>query len=498
MNIPSFILLILFPLLACPVIYLIGYADKQGNRKVAYWVGFITTLATWVPFVLSVQDFLANQGLSFTYGTITMQMDAVSLLLAGSVLVLGTLVMLYSGPYMSKTKNENKYYALVSSLLGVMIGLGFTTDVFNLWVWFEGMAISTYLLVAYYHDHTTSLEAGIKYLVQSAAGSALVLVGNSIILGITGTLSLPEVTNQAAAGNPILISAGILMIIGFGVKAALVPMHTWLPDAHSQAPSGISALLSGVVIEAGLVAMLRVISALADVSTLWGPILMGFSAVNMMVGNLMALRQTEVKRLLAYSSLAHVGYMLLGFAMTFYASDGTGAQGAFFHLFNHAMMKGLAFLAVGVLLYSLYVSKGSHKSLTLDDLNGAFNKYPLVALSLTFALLGLGGVPPLAGFLSKWQIFVAGVDVHNGWITALVIFAGVNSVLSLGYYAPMINRLYKNEQSESVLEGGKAPVLMVIPLMIMALAILAIGFWPGLVTWLTDSAGPALLVAFGG
>ena len=145
-----------------------------------------------------------------------------------------------------------------------MIGLGCATDLFNLWVWFEAMAVSSYLLVAFYREQPASLEAGVKYLVQSAAGSVLVLLGIALVLAQTGTLDLAQIcATVGQVDAPALLAAGALFVIGFGVKAALVPMHTWLPDAHSQAPSGISAMLSGVVIEAGLVALLRALAALA-------------------------------------------------------------------------------------------------------------------------------------------------------------------------------------------------------------------------------------------
>ena len=142
---------------------------------------------------------------------------------------------------------------------------------------------------------------------------------------------------------------------------------------------------------------------------------MGFGALNMIYGNLMALRQTQVKRLLAYSSLSHVGYILLGLGIAFYSHQGGGAQGAFFHIFNHGIMKGLAFLSAGALLYALKLTLGSHDPLVIADLAGAASRYPLPALALSVAVLGLGGLPPLAGFMSKWQIFAAGF-IDQGYL----------------------------------------------------------------------------------
>ena len=219
-------------------------------------------------------------------------------------------------------------------------------------------------------------------------------------------------------------------------------MHTWLPDAHAQAPSGISALLSGVVIEAGLIALLRAWRSVGRRNAVLGVLLMVLAAVNMLLGNLMALRQKQVKRLLAYSSLSHVGYMLLGIGIAIYAGQPGGAQGGLFHLVSHGMMKGLAFLAAGALIYA--ASGASHDTsqdhgLTLSDLDGAARRYPFTALALSIAVLGLGGLPPLVGFMSKWQIFVAGFEAQSVAVAALVVFAALNSVLSLAYYAPMVN-----------------------------------------------------------
>jgi formate hydrogenlyase subunit 3/multisubunit Na+/H+ antiporter MnhD subunit len=257
-------------------------------------------------------------------------------------------------------------------------------------------------------------------------------------------------------------------------------------------------MLSGVVIEAGLVALLRALSALTAVTPTWSALLMGAGALNMLIGNLMALRQKQVKRLLAYSSLSQVGYMLLGLGIAVYAGEAAGAQGGLFHLLNHGLMKGLAFLAAGALLYTLHIAAGDHSPLTVGDLSGAARRYPWVGLTLSLAVLSLGGLPPLAGFMSKWQIFAAGFQTHNTIIGVLVIFAALNSVLSLAYYTPLVNAVYRHEPSDVVRLGKPLPRVMNVPLLILALAVVAIGFWPSLVTWLTEPAGAALLAAFGG
>ncbi|MFW6183749.1 MAG: proton-conducting transporter membrane subunit, partial [Chloroflexota bacterium] len=319
------------------------------------------------------------------------------------------------------------------------------------------------------------------------------------------TLDLVEI--QAATttmpGLSYLLAAGALFVVGFGVKVALVPLHTWLPDAHAQAPSGVSAMLSGVVIEAGLVALLRALGSLAGVvggeSPLdWGVLLLAFGLLNMIAGNLLALRQTQVKRMLAYSSLTHMGYMLVGIGVALHAGQAAAAEGGFFHLLSHGLMKGLAFLAAGALLYVLHSALGDHDPLTIAELGGAARRYPLLALALSVALLGLGGLPPFVGFMSKWQILVAGVATQELWIVGVVIFAALNSVLSLAYYAPVINVMYRNETSPVVQSGASAPALLQVPLVLMIVGTIAGGVWPALAQGLTGPAATALLVAFSG
>jgi proton-translocating NADH-quinone oxidoreductase chain N len=497
MDIPIFVWMIIVPLLASPVVYLSAHIGKKQRQSTAQWVALAGLLLTWVPFVLAARDLRVNGSTTFSVGGVMLVFDGLGLLLAAVALGLGTLVVWYSGPYMAGETGQEKYYAMLAAIIGVMIGLGCAGDLFNLWVWFEAMAVSSYLLVTFYREQPASLEAGVKYLIQSASGSVLVLLGIGLVLSQTGTLELSEI-RASASGSPLLLAAVALFMIGFGVKAALVPLHTWLPDAHSQAPSGISAMLSGIVIEAGLIAMLRSVSALAVVTPSWSVIFIGFGVLNMLVGNLMALRQKQVKRLLAYSSLVHVGYMLIGLGVALYARDIGGAQGGFFHLVNHGLMKGLAFLAAGALLYAFYISAGRHAQLTVSDLSGTCRRYPVVAFSLSIALLSLGGLPPLAGFMSKWQIFVAGFETHNLLIGAVIVFAALNSVLSLAYYAPMVNSMYKRDMSEVVQTGKSLPVVMTIPLVLLALLVIGIGIWPSALNWLTSAAGASLMIAFGG
>jgi proton-translocating NADH-quinone oxidoreductase chain N len=500
-TVPASVWLIAIPLVSSPAVYLMGHMGKgRGSSfsgpEAARAVAMTALLVAAFPFSRAAHELSLNGPSTFAVGLINLRADGLSLLMAGIVIALAIAVILFSGPYMAGDASEEKFYAMLMVMVGATIGLVSAGDLFNLWLWFETMAISSFLLVAFYRDRPASLEASVKYLIQSSAGSVLVLVGVALVLAQTGTLDLEQIRASAQA-SPGLLAAGALFVVGFGVKAALVPLHAWLPDAYTQAPSGISAILSGVVTEAGLVAMLRALASLAGVSLSWGVLLMGFGALNMLVGNLMALRQQQVKRLLAYSSLTHIGYMLLGLGIGIYAGQLAGAQGGFFHLVNHGLMKGLAFLAAGALLYALRTVSGDHGPLTISDLRGAAQRYPIAALALSIAVLGLGGLPPLAGFMSEWQIFVAGFVTGRAAIEGLVVFAGLMSVMSMAYYVPLVNAMYRQETSAAIMAGKALPGLMELPLVLLALAVVAIGMWPALLEWLTAPAGAALLLAFG-
>lgn len=530
MNSTAVLWLIALPLISSPLIYLAGHLrfarcrppdcaildfgfwmgksavqnpqshqthTSEIKNSMARWLGLLVLLVTWLPLGMVSRELSLSGPLTFTIGAIPLQLDGLSLLFTALTLTLGTLVALYSGPYLVGEVGEEKYYAMLVAMVGAIIGLVCAGDLFNLWIWFETMAVSSYLLVAFHRERPASLEAGVKYLVQSATGSVLILLGIALVLAQTGSLNLSHI-RATATTSPAMLAAGALFTIGFGVKIALVPLHTWLPDAHSQAPSGISAMLSGVVIEAGLVALLRTIVALTSVTLSWGTLLMGFGALNIAAGNLLALRQTEVKRLLAYSSLSHVGYMLLGIGIGLQGGQVSGVQGGLFHMLTHGLMKGLAFLAAGALLFALTTSRDNHRPLTIAELSGAARRYPLVALTLSIALLGLGGLPPLAGFMSKWQILAAGFVTHNLTIYALVVFAALNSVLSLAYYAPIVNMLYRQQPSAVVKRGRPLPILMQAPLVLLALVIVAVGVWPGLLYGFTESAAAVLIITFGG
>jgi formate hydrogenlyase subunit 3/multisubunit Na+/H+ antiporter MnhD subunit len=289
-----------------------------------------------------------------------------------------------------------------------------------------------------------------------------------------------------------IIGAVGLIIVGFGVKAAMVPLHTWLPDAHSAAPSGISAMLSGVIIEAGLIAMIKALAVLPGINS--GVVLIIFGIVSMFVGNFMAIVQRDLKRMLAYSSIAQMGYILLGVGLAFaYLSSGGdyGFRGGFLHILNHAVMKGGAFLCAGAILHSI----GTRD---LEEMRGIGRKLPLLGVAFAFFGLALAGVPPLNGFISKFFICRAGVDAGGWGIVAMVLLI-VNSLLSLCYYLPAINKiLFSRDVSEKAREAKGVPVSMAIPIIIMVILTVVLGVYPALGLKIVDPVVSFMMASLGG
>ena len=390
--------------------------------------------------------------------------DPLAGLLVFIVALLNLLIIIYSLVYINR--DISKYYTLLFVLTAALNGMVLTGDLFNLFVCVEIVSIVSYALVAFRRTKA-AYEASFKYIIIGTLGSFFVLLAIILTYQQTGTLNLAQLVrdsqNIADISKTAIIS---LFLIGFGSKFALVPLHTWLPDAHPAAPSSISALLSGIVIKGYLYAWLRTLLVLSNPSQILSSslnlILIYFGVVTLLVGHLLALQQQNLKRLLAYSSISQIGYIMIGIA-TFTKQ---GMSGAVFHIVNHAVVKSALFLTAGIFSEKLKAKK-------IKDLVGSGYKAPVMGLSFTVAAVTIIGLPPFNIFISKWLIALSAVKA------GFIIPAGtilLGSILALTYYLKVIKVIYTKEKSEYQRLTIKWQLKF--PVIILTVFCLGIGLFP--------------------
>ncbi len=404
-------------------------------------------------------------------------------------LAVAFLVILASVDYVAKfNRFRGEYYALVLlSTLGMML-MAATVDLISIYIALELTSISLYALVGFLKDGK-STEASLKYLLLGAIASAVLLYGMALIFGFTGKTQLGEIAQvlqtlppQILLSSPALTLGIVLLIAGFGFKIAAVPFHMWVPDVYEGAPTPITAYLSVASKAAGFAIILRVFfSALGLpewLSLNWGIIFAVLAATSMTLGNIVAISQSNIKRMLGYSSIAQAGYLMVGVAAVGFspAGDILGRSGVLFFLASYALTNMGAFIAIIVITSKL-------NSDLIEDFSGMGKRAPLVALALTLFLISLIGMPPAAGFMAKFYIFNAAVQHNLLW---LVIFAVINSVISAYYYLRVVKVMWlgKATSEEKVPSSGTLRLALIL----CSLGVLLLGIIPGYVIKLAESA----------
>ena len=481
----------------------------------------------------------------FGTGGAFLRADPGALAVTSVALGLGLLVAVYSGRYLALDRRYETYYPLLLLMVAGLVGMLLAADLFNLYMFCELMGVAAYVLVAFRRRTQTAIEASFKYLVMGSVGTVIILMGISFVYRETGHLRIaptwaadgstepssrdfgelrlwraqtsassvePSSRRAAqaeglakvgpAAVDDIRVSAQTTSVpgpwtragtacflVGLAIKSAIVPFHTWLPDAHGRAPSSISAMLSGVVVQSAFYTLLKVCLGLSFPARSLGTLLIVLSLFNMTLGNGMALVQTHTKRLLAYSTIAQMGYIMLSAGVGLRYDVPAAIQAGFFLLLAQAAMKGLAFLCKGVCHFYCGVT-------TVDQLRGTAAHMPLVAVAFSVALAGLAGVPPLAGFTGKWFLLTGALRSSDALGYAGLVVLLLNSLLALGYYLPLIGTLFAPPPPHAAgAEGGRARISpwMTVPIVALGALVIAIGLYPG--PWLdwTAHAGAYLL-----
>lgn len=423
--------------------------------------------------------------------------DGLTHLLLITVNVIAFLALLYSWSYVSRYEGQPLYYCLFMIMLAGMNGVVLAGDLFNLFVFMEVAVIASYALVAF-GVQRQELEAAFKYAVLGTVSSAFILFAIGLLYNLTGQLNMALVAERLAALEPgpaIWLAAG-LFIMGFGLKAAMVPFHAWLPDAHPSAPAPISAMLSGVVIKAiGAYAICRLMFNVFGITSaagaLYANVLLALGALSMVIGVFLAVGQWDFKRLLAYHSISQMGYVFLGLGIgaAVLAAGGDPAVaalaifGGLFHLINHAAFKSLLFLCSGSAEYAT----GTRD---LHELGGLKTTMPVTSGCCRIAALSIAGVPPFNGFWSKLIIVIAAAQAGYWVLAGLAVFVSFMTLLS---FVKVQRYALEGEPSPSAGRIRETPLAMQLPLICLAIACILLGVLTPLHRGrLLDPAGHAL------
>ena len=398
------------------------------------------------------------------------------------------LVIVSSVDYVKKfARFQGEYYALVLfSAAGLMLMAG-TGELISIYVALELSSLSLYALVAFLKDPKSS-EAGLKYMILGAISSAVLLFGMAFVFGLTGTTHLDQIADKVSAlvsggqiwDSPALVLGMVFLVAGFGFKIASVPFQMWVPDVYEGAPTPITAYLSVASKAAGFAVILRVFYTAFGVPVLsesWSMLFAVLGAISMTIGNVVAIAQTNIKRMLGYSSIAHAGYLMVGLATV----STLGRSGILFFLASYALANLGAFIAI----IAISNKTGSDE---IKDFSGMSRRAPALALVLALCLISLIGIPPTGGFIAKFYIFNAAIQQDLLW---LVIIAVLNSVISAYYYLRVVRVMYLGEPASQ--EAVPSSIPLRAALTITSLGVLLLGIYPWVVLRLAETAAAVLI-----
>ncbi len=488
-------LLIVGPIFAAFLPILTGIVSDRFGRYVA--LGYASLQVVFAGLVL---DQVLQTG-RFTYEVggyippfgIELVADGVSAPLHMLIALTTLGVVVYSlraGPH------SDAFYSELLLLLAGLSGLVATGDVFNLYVFLEITGLATYAIVASGRS-TGAAYAALKYLIVGTIGASFYLLGVGYLLVATGTLNMADLsTSLPAVGytSPLVLAAFGFIVVGLTVKVALFPLHTWQPDAYAKSPHSVSAYIAALVSTAAAYALFRIVYGVFTLDFLEAvPLareaLLVFASVSIVVGAVLAVLQTDLKRMLAYSSVSHFGLVVTGIAI----ANETAVTGGLIHLVGHGIMKGGLFLAVGIFA----TVAGARR---VDELAGLGTRFPVTSAAFAVLAFGMVGVPPAIGFPGKWNIVVGAIQ-GGEWAVAVVVVA--STLLTLGYFGRLVERLYFAEakpvtdlEPEVVADGGSGiePSALMLAIVVVA-AVIAVGLGLG-ASELVSAYEPVLEVYF--
>ncbi|MFO7935307.1 MAG: proton-conducting transporter membrane subunit [Bacteroidales bacterium] len=491
--IPLFVIL---PLAAAFLIPIIGKFLEGFQKAVSSLVFlFLSVLALYficsgltTPITYAVGGWKPVEGIPIA---IYLVADGLSVVMLIIINVMGFLSGFYAISYLKRFTAQNNFYALFCLMIAGMNGVVLTGDLFNLYVFMEIAVIASYALVAFGIEKN-ELEASFKYQVLGGIASVLILFGVALLYWKTKTLNIADAGHmlKKTPDRSFIIFTQLFLIAGFGLKAALIPFHAWLPDAHSSAPSPISAMLSGVLIKAvGIYCIIRLFFNMFEISYELPVTIAALGALSMVIGVFLAIIQWDLKRLFAYHSISQMGYVMTGIGMGMIIMSRGGdpkvaalaLAGGLFHLINHAVFKGLLFLNAGALEFKCHTRN-------LLKMGGMWKQMPVTYSTSLSASMAISGIPPFNGFFSKLMIIIAAIQ---GNFYLLAILAILVSILTLGSFLKFQKYAFFNKPGNPDRQNiSEVPFTMCFSMIVLALLCLGLSLliFPGIREIILDPA----------
>ncbi len=463
-NMPPLPYLIIIPLASAFLIPIVAKRMKAAGGLLSCAVSFALVAVSFycAKCAIASKVLVCRVGLWMPPAGISLVVDGLSVFMLVTVNLMAFLITVYSVDYMKRYTDTWKFYSLFMVLLAGINGVLIAGDIFNLYVFMEIAALAAYFLVAF-GTEAQELEASFKYAVMGTVASTFILLGIAFLYSYTSTLNLADISAALATRPPAkaLQFVSVLFLMGFGLKAALVPFHSWLPDAHP-APAPVSAMLSGVLIKAlGVYCLARIFYSVIGATPAVCSVLMFLGAASMLVGVFLAIGQWNLKRLLAYHSISQIGYIVLGIGL----GTPLGIIGGLFHLFNHSVFKSLLFLNSGAIEYAT----GTRD---LKEMGGLKDTMPTTFNTSLVASLSISGIPPFNGFWSKLIIVLAAVQSGH---YVYGVFAILASLLTLSSFMKVQKFAFFVKPAGNRAAAREVPFLMRASMVMLALLCIAGG-----------------------
>lgn len=483
------ILTVIIPLITAFLIPLIGLWKK----RYCCYISFLSILSIFIISVSLLNSVVDSGTIHYHLGGweppygIEYVVDSLSVFMITLITFICLLVVIYSKKSAEKELSDNivAFYALFMLLITGLLGIVITGDLFNLYVFLEISSLAAYALIAV-GKKRDALVASFNYLIIGTIAACFILLGIGFLYMVTGSLNMADVSTLLPKiyTSRVVLAAMIFFIVGLSIKTALFPLHVWLPNAYTHAPSVVSAAIAALMTKVGAYVMIRIVFGVFGIRFVTDvlpvtDILSIVAAVAIIVGSINAIAQTDIKRMLAYSSVSQIGYIVLGIGL----ANQTGLTGGILHILNHAFMKGCLFLAVGAIVYKTGIRN-------IYDFQGLGRKMPYTMAAFSIAALSMVGIPPLCGFFSKWFLALGAIESEDWrWILALVIL--LSSLLNAGYFLRVLEKTWFGKSPHSKM--NEAPTSMLIPTLILAAGCILFGIFVSIPLSIVTSIADTLL-----